>query len=215
LVRAPNQYEFPIGKDLRLLDAISLAGGMSNQMADKIFIVRQVEGQTEPMLIQSSWSRAKRSSEANLRLGPGDVISVEQTPGTVFMDCARHNQVRCDGVYDSVLTERRQRCEWQGERQDDGSGSDPDRIAGWRECGGNNAASAVSLSGSTVRLRKGILVASLVMSTILGMTHLRHSRADLRVDCIFVRGAEGFRKSLRTPPPTQQTPSRKCRPTSL
>jgi len=86
LVRLPNQYEFPIGKDLRLLDAISLAGGMSNQMADKIFIVRQVEGQDEPVLIQSSWSRAKRSSEANLRLGPGDVISVEQTPGTVFMD---------------------------------------------------------------------------------------------------------------------------------
>ncbi len=86
LVRAPNQYDYPIGKDLRLLDAISLAGGMSNQMADKIFVVRQIEGQKEPVLIQSSWRRAKRSSEANIRLGPGDVISVEQTPGTVFMD---------------------------------------------------------------------------------------------------------------------------------
>lgn len=86
LVRNANQYEYPIGKELRLLDAISLAGGMSNQMADKIFIVRQVEGQTEPVLIQSSWRRAKRSSEANIRLGPGDVVSVEQTPGTVFMD---------------------------------------------------------------------------------------------------------------------------------
>lgn len=86
LVRNANQYEYPIGKELRLLDAISLAGGMSNQMADKIFVVRQVEGQTEPVLIQSSWRRAKRSSEANIRLGPGDVVSVEQTPGTVFMD---------------------------------------------------------------------------------------------------------------------------------
>ena len=51
-----------------------------------LFRSRQIEGQKEPVLIQSSWRRAKRSSEANIRLGPGDVISVEQTPGTVFMD---------------------------------------------------------------------------------------------------------------------------------
>ncbi len=86
LVRTPNQYDYPIGKDLRLLQAISLAGGVSNQLADKIFVIRQLPGSAEPLLIQVSYRRAKRSQESNIRLGPGDVISVEQTPGTVFMD---------------------------------------------------------------------------------------------------------------------------------
>lgn len=86
LVRSPNQYEYPIGQDLRLLQAISLAGGMSNQMADKIFVIRQMPGLREPILIQVSYRKAKRSDDSNIRLGPGDVVSVEQTPGTVFMD---------------------------------------------------------------------------------------------------------------------------------
>jgi polysaccharide export outer membrane protein len=86
LVKTPNRYDVPIGKDLRLLDAISLAGGMSNQLADKIFVIRQEPGKQEPLLIQISYRRAKRSSDANIRLGPGDVVSVEHTPGTVFMD---------------------------------------------------------------------------------------------------------------------------------
>lgn len=86
LVKTPNRYDVPIGKDLRLLDAISLAGGMSNQLADKIFVIRQEAGKQEPLLIQISYRRAKRSSDANIRLGPGDVISVEHTPGTVLMD---------------------------------------------------------------------------------------------------------------------------------
>ncbi|MEY3460127.1 MAG: hypothetical protein RL215_3284 [Planctomycetota bacterium] len=86
LVRAPNQYEYPIGQDLRLLQAISLAGGMSNQMADKIFVIRQLPGTREPILIQVSYREAKRSDDSNIRLGPGDVVSVEQTPGTVLMD---------------------------------------------------------------------------------------------------------------------------------
>ncbi len=86
LVRSPNQYEYPIGQDLRLLQAISLAGGMSNQLADKIFVIRQMPNSREPILIQVSYRQAKRSDDSNIRLGPGDVVSVEQTPGTVFMD---------------------------------------------------------------------------------------------------------------------------------
>ncbi len=86
LVRSPNQYEFPIGKDLRLLQAISLAGGTSNQLADKIYVIRQHPESQKPLLIEVSYRRAKRSEASNIRLGPGDVISVEQTPGTVFMD---------------------------------------------------------------------------------------------------------------------------------
>jgi polysaccharide export outer membrane protein len=86
LVKTPNRYEFPVGQDLHLLDAIALANGMSNQLADKIFVVRQVAGSTEPAVIQVSYRDVKRSSASNLRLQPGDVVSVEQTPATVFME---------------------------------------------------------------------------------------------------------------------------------
>ncbi len=86
LVKAAGSYEFPVGKDLRVLDAISLANGMSNQLANKIYIVRQREGAKEPLVIESSFRGAKRSADANLVLKPGDVVSVEQTPATVFME---------------------------------------------------------------------------------------------------------------------------------
>lgn len=86
LVKIPNRYEYPIGQDLHLLDAISLAGGTSNQLADKIFVIRQVAGSKNPAVIQVSYRDAKRSADSNLRLGPGDVVSVEQTPATVLMD---------------------------------------------------------------------------------------------------------------------------------
>lgn len=86
LVKIPNRYEFPPGKDLYLLDAISLAGGMSNQLADKIYVVRRQVGQKDPVVTQISYREAKRSSDSNLRLGPGDVITVEHTPATVMME---------------------------------------------------------------------------------------------------------------------------------
>jgi protein involved in polysaccharide export with SLBB domain len=63
-----------------------MAGGVSNQMADKIYVIRQEPGKQEPLLIQVSYRRAKRSADANITLGPGDVVVVEQTPGTVLMD---------------------------------------------------------------------------------------------------------------------------------
>ena len=86
LVKAAGSYDFPVGKDLRLLDAISRASGMSNQLANKIYIVRQQEGAKEPLVIETTFRRAKRSADANIVLQPGDVVSVEQTPGTVFME---------------------------------------------------------------------------------------------------------------------------------
>jgi polysaccharide biosynthesis/export protein len=86
LVKAAGRYDYPIGQDLHLLDAISLAGGMSNQLANKIYVVRPVVGQKDPAVIEISYRDAKRSADSNILLGPGDVISVEQTPGTVFME---------------------------------------------------------------------------------------------------------------------------------
>lgn len=85
LVRRPNRYEFPVAEDLRVLDALALAGGTESLVADKVFVVRRKPGSTETAVIQASIRAAKRNPEANVLLSPGDVVSVESTPATVFM----------------------------------------------------------------------------------------------------------------------------------
>ncbi len=82
LVHQGAQYEMPVGTDLRVLNAIGMAGGVSMSLANKIHISRKspVDGKT--ILIETSISEAKRNDAANLRLMPGDVVSVEETPLT-------------------------------------------------------------------------------------------------------------------------------------
>ncbi len=86
LVKNPDRIEFPVGEDLRLLQAISLAGGVSNQMANKIYVVRQSAQGQDPKVIEVNLRAAKHSDDWNIRLGAGDVITVEHTPATVFME---------------------------------------------------------------------------------------------------------------------------------
>ncbi len=86
LVKKPDRYEFPIAEDVRVTDAIALAGGSSVTVADKIFVIRRKANGSETVVIQVSLRQAKRNSAANLRLSPGDVVSVEQTPATVVME---------------------------------------------------------------------------------------------------------------------------------
>ena len=86
LVRKPDRYEFPIAEDVRVTDAIALAGGMTTPVADKVFVIRRKANSTETAVIQVSLRQAKRNSAANLRLAPGDVVSAEQTPATVVME---------------------------------------------------------------------------------------------------------------------------------
>jgi polysaccharide export outer membrane protein len=85
LVKKPDRYEFPLGKNMRLTDAIALAGGTSNSLADKVFIIRRRDG-AEPMLVSTSIRKAKRDGSENMLLEPGDTVSIEQTPGTVALD---------------------------------------------------------------------------------------------------------------------------------
>jgi polysaccharide export outer membrane protein len=84
LVNKPGQYEMPVGQPVHLLDAIALAGERSNPWADKIYITRHVTGENEPVVIETSVAEAQHNNESNLRLSPGDVVSVEQTPRTVI-----------------------------------------------------------------------------------------------------------------------------------
>ena len=86
LVRNPGQYEYPVDQCLHVLGALALAGGLSNQLADKILVIRRKPHVEEPVVIVISLRRAKRSAEDNLRLQPGDVVSVEPSPATVLLE---------------------------------------------------------------------------------------------------------------------------------
>ena len=84
LVRKPGQYEMPVNQPLHVLDALALAGERSNAWADKIIITRHVRSEREPVVIQTSVAAAQHDDASNIRLAPGDIVSVEQTPGTVL-----------------------------------------------------------------------------------------------------------------------------------
>jgi polysaccharide biosynthesis/export protein len=84
LVKKADRYDFPINEEFRVTDAIAIAGGVSVPMADKVFIVRRKPNSSDTAVIQISLRQAKRNAASNLRLEPGDVLSVEETPGTVL-----------------------------------------------------------------------------------------------------------------------------------
>jgi polysaccharide export outer membrane protein len=101
LVRKPGEYELPVHRDLRVLDALALAGGLDIPWADSMLVIRHVPERPEPILIQISIQEAKRNGRANVRLSAGDVVSVEQTPQTVIYDVIRKFNI---GLAGSVPT---------------------------------------------------------------------------------------------------------------
>ena len=86
LVKKPGEYEVPVGRELRLLNAIARAEGISATLADKVYVIRSQPGTSEGAVIEVSLSRAKHDPEENLLLQPGDVVSVEHTPATAVME---------------------------------------------------------------------------------------------------------------------------------
>ena len=89
LVRKADQFEMPDEQELRLLDAIALAGGRTLEIADKVHIIRQLPNRAEPVVIEASVREAKQDGTANLRLAAGDVVSVEETPVTFVVGTIR------------------------------------------------------------------------------------------------------------------------------
>jgi polysaccharide biosynthesis/export protein len=85
LVRKPGEYQLPSNQDMRVLDALALAGGMSNSVADNLLIIRHLPGHDEPIKITATVQSAKTGQD-NITLAPGDTLSVEQTPATVVVD---------------------------------------------------------------------------------------------------------------------------------
>lgn len=88
LVKRPSRYPYPVGENLRLLDAINIAGGETSVVADKVYVIREVDagGQWQRGVIQASIQNAKLNERENILLMPGDVVTVEKTAGTVFLD---------------------------------------------------------------------------------------------------------------------------------
>lgn len=89
LVKKPGHYDFPIAEPVRVLDAVAMAGGVSNGLADKILVIRSNPQGGEPAVIRVSLRRAKRDGQENLLLAPGDVVTVEQTPETVLLEALK------------------------------------------------------------------------------------------------------------------------------
>ena len=85
LVNKPDKYELPLNQELRVLDALAMAGDRVMQAADKVLIIRKIEGRKEPIKIDVSIKEAKENGAANVRLAPGDIVSVEETPATVVL----------------------------------------------------------------------------------------------------------------------------------
>jgi polysaccharide export outer membrane protein len=85
LVQKPGEFEYPLIQELRVLDALALAGGVSNPVADQVLVIRQLPGQSEPVRIALGIQAAKGGGD-NLRLAPGDTVIVERTPATVLVD---------------------------------------------------------------------------------------------------------------------------------
>lgn len=89
LVNRPNQFEIPNDREVRLLDALAMAGGRTYEVADHVRLIRSVPGHADAVVVDVSVEDAKLNQEANLRLAPGDVVSVEQTPLTTTLSVIR------------------------------------------------------------------------------------------------------------------------------
>ncbi len=83
LVKKPSTYDFPVKHDFTLLRAIAEAGGTSSDLADKVYVMRKNRNGEGHVTILASLSKAKKNSAENIRLQPGDIVTVEHTPTTV------------------------------------------------------------------------------------------------------------------------------------
>ena len=89
LVQNANEFELPPDSDITVMAAVAKAGGRTSQLADRITVIRQLPGQDEPRRIVLSVWKAKRDPAHNIRVAPGDMITVDETPVTFVLDMAQ------------------------------------------------------------------------------------------------------------------------------
>ncbi len=93
LVRKPGRVEFPKGEDLTLMDAISLSGYTSSQVANKVYIIRQPTPESKSIVIEANLSKASHDPQHNIRLAPRDIVKVEHTAATILLEAAQFIRV--------------------------------------------------------------------------------------------------------------------------
>lgn len=72
--------DVPPGRNVRLLDALALAGGpsYSHWISNRVDIIRRVPGKNETVRIRASIRKAKKQDSENILLAPNDIVSVEE-----------------------------------------------------------------------------------------------------------------------------------------
>jgi len=85
-VRKPGEFMFPEGRDFRVLEAVARAEGIPNKVVDTVIVCRKQKGRDERALILVSLRKATRSEVENIRLMPGDIVSVEPNLTTLMKD---------------------------------------------------------------------------------------------------------------------------------
>lgn len=86
IVNKPGRYELPIGQELRILDAIAMAQGVSYKVLDHVIVCRKVRGKNERAIIEVNLRDATRNQTENILLMAGDVVSVEANAKVLFQD---------------------------------------------------------------------------------------------------------------------------------
>lgn len=86
LVKKPGEYDFPVGRPVRLLSAVALAGGTTYNIADRAMVIRPRDDGGAPAVIKVNLQKAKSDGQENLLLAPGDIVSVEHNVATLFFE---------------------------------------------------------------------------------------------------------------------------------
>lgn len=89
LVNDPGVIEMPDDEPLTLLSALSQAGDTRVPLADRVKVIRRGPSGSEAAIIDVSLREAKKGGPNNLKLAPGDIVSVEETPLTFAMETVR------------------------------------------------------------------------------------------------------------------------------
>jgi polysaccharide export outer membrane protein len=81
MVNKAGEYKLPTDRNMYVLEAIGLAGGVDRtSLPDKAIIIRQRPDESGLVAIRISLERAKKDMAENIPLMPGDTLSVEETP---------------------------------------------------------------------------------------------------------------------------------------
>lgn len=80
MVNKPGEYPLPVDRDLRVLEAIGLAGGVDRgSLPDKALVIRQRPDGSGVQAVRIELNQAKKDNAQNIRLMAGDTVSVEET----------------------------------------------------------------------------------------------------------------------------------------